>query len=81
MNPAGSLSQDEADRDRSDTSPPLAAASDAVDEALAKAITAAVEAGRFDVVAQLARDLEARRVARAGNVIALADKRAKRGGA
>ncbi len=41
----------------------------------------AVEAGRFDVVAQLARDLEARRVARAGNVIAFADKRAKRGGA
>jgi hypothetical protein len=80
VNPAGSLPRDDADRDRSDPSPP-AAASDAVEEALAKAITAAVDAGRFDVVAQLARDLEARRVARAGNVIAFADKRAKRGGA
>ena len=48
---------------------------DAVEEALAKAITAAVGAGRFDVVAQLARELEARRMALASNVVALPVRR------
>jgi hypothetical protein len=51
---------------------------DAVEAALAKALTAASAAGRFDVVAQLARELEARRTARAGNVVAF--DRAKRRG-
>jgi hypothetical protein len=36
-------------------------------------------AGRFDVVAQLARELEARRLAHAGNVVRLEDEREKRG--
>jgi hypothetical protein len=31
----------------------------------------AATAGRFDIVAQLARELEARRLARAGNVVRL----------
>ncbi len=43
----------------------------AVESALAKAIALAATAGRFDVVAQLARELEARRLARAGNVVSL----------
>jgi hypothetical protein len=51
---------------------------DAVEVALAKAIEAAATAGRFDVVAQLARELEARRLAHWGNVHALDGKRAGR---
>jgi len=35
-----------------------------VDTALATALTAAAIAGRFDIVAQLAEELEARRLAR-----------------
>ena len=45
------------------------ASGDAVEMALANALAAAAAAGRFDVVAQLARDLEARRQARAGIVL------------
>jgi hypothetical protein len=45
--------------------------SDDVEHALAKAIGEASAAGRFDVVAQLARELEARRMGRAGNVVLL----------
>jgi hypothetical protein len=37
---------------------------DRIELALAKALEAAAEAGRFDVVAQLAKELEARRVGR-----------------
>jgi hypothetical protein len=53
-----------------DPSEPVASG-DAVEAALANALAAAAAAGRFDVVAQLARDLEARRQARAGNVVLL----------
>jgi hypothetical protein len=42
---------------------------DEVEAALAGALSAAAAAGRFDVVAQLARELEARRLGRAGNVV------------
>jgi hypothetical protein len=51
---------------------------DAVEEALAGALARAAEAGRFDVVAQLAKELEARRLARAGNVVLLRGERATR---
>jgi hypothetical protein len=44
-----------------------------VEAALARALGQAAAAGRFDVVAQLARELEARRLARAGNVVRLGD--------
>jgi hypothetical protein len=44
---------------------------DEVEAALARAFDRASEGGRFDVVAQLARELEARRLARLTNVIAL----------
>jgi hypothetical protein len=44
---------------------------DVVEAALARALDRASEAGRFDVVAQLARELEARRLARAVNVVRL----------
>jgi integrase len=45
--------------------------SDPVEAALAKALEAATSAGRFDVVAQLARELEARRLGRVTNVVRL----------
>ena len=54
-------------------------ASDPVETALAKALGDAAAAGRFDVVGQLARELEARRTAKAG-AIDLGAERAKRGG-
>jgi hypothetical protein len=44
---------------------------DPVEGALAKAIEGAAAAGRFDVVAQLVKELEARRLARIGNVVAI----------
>jgi hypothetical protein len=54
---------------------------DAVEAALASALAQAATAGRFDVVAQLARELEARRLARAGNVVTLNAHRDRKGGA
>jgi hypothetical protein len=45
---------------------------------LAAALTEAAKAGRFDVVSQLARELEARRLARSPNVIDLDAKRSRR---
>ncbi len=54
-----------------------------VEEALASALARASEAGEWGVVATLARELEARRVARAearpAAVIALDDERRRRG--
>lgn len=50
---------------------------DPIEVALADAITAASEAGRWDVVAQLARELEARRTARFG-VVDLTKERERR---
>ena len=51
----------------------------AVEEALAKALERATAAGRWEVVSQLARELEARRLARMGNVVALDPKTRLRG--
>jgi hypothetical protein len=48
-----------------------------VEEALAKAIAQASVVGRWDIVAQLARELEARRLSAAG-VRSLVDKRGRR---
>jgi hypothetical protein len=50
---------------------------DAVEEALAGALARAAEARRFDVVAQLAKELEARRLANAGNVVPFSRRRTK----
>jgi len=50
-----------------------------IEAALARALDRASEAGRFDVVEQLARELEARRLARLENLIAL-DPNARRSG-
>jgi hypothetical protein len=47
-------------------------APDAVETALAEALTKAAAAGRFDIVGQLARELEARRKASTAKVIDLA---------
>ena len=56
--------------------------SDAVEAALSRALATAADAGRFDIVGQLARELEARRLARAGNVVVLngARRRGAHGG-
>ncbi|MEB2314100.1 MAG: hypothetical protein OZ921_15280 [Sorangiineae bacterium] len=54
----------------------IAVAGDAVEAALAEALHAATAAGRWDVVRQLAGELEARRRARAG-IVSLAERRAK----
>jgi hypothetical protein len=45
-----------------------------VETGLAAALLRAAEAGRFDIVAQLAHELEARRLARAGNVVRLDER-------
>jgi hypothetical protein len=42
-----------------------------VERVLAKALEGATSAGRWDVVAQLAKELEARRLAREPNVVTL----------
>jgi hypothetical protein len=49
-----------------------------VDAALAKALEQAAAAGRFDVVALLASELQARRLAR-GGVATLDEKKRQRG--
>jgi hypothetical protein len=49
----------------------LSLGGDPVESALADALKHAAEAGRFDVVAQIARELEARRLARTANVVVL----------
>jgi hypothetical protein len=46
-----------------------------VDAVLVTAIEGATSAGRFDVVSQLCRELEARRLARAGNVVGIDSRR------
>ena len=51
---------------------------DPVEAALALALTEAAKAGRFDVVAQLARELEARRLAGTQNVVSFDAKRGRR---
>ncbi len=51
------------------------AGADPVEVALARALDRASEAGRFDVVTQLARELEARRLAHLTNVVACTDGR------
>jgi hypothetical protein len=61
--------------------PPGPLESDPVVAALACALSRASDAGRFDVVAQRARELEAHRCARAGNVVRLEPARPKGGDA
>ena len=48
---------------------------DAVERALANAITVAVDEHKFDIVSQLCRELETRRLARSTNVVSLNAKR------
>jgi hypothetical protein len=76
--------KDAKDTTRDDAKPhevsAFADAGAAVEAALTKALAQAAEAGRFDVVGQLARELEARRLACAGNVVPLSTARRKGGG-
>ncbi len=51
---------------------------DPVEASLARAIDKATDADRFDVVAQLCRELEARRLARTPNVVRLDSRRGAR---
>ena len=68
---------DDTTRSRADRE--LTSGSDPVEAALASALTEAAAAGRFDVVAEMARTLEARRTARtSSNVVDLTTRRAKR---
>ena len=70
VNDAEEATRDDAKRPEVSASPSPVA--DAVEAALVEAIRGATTAGRWDVVAQLARELEARRLARAaGNVVSL----------
>jgi len=81
--PESALSEGDTARESADSRPALprdAAASDLVEAALARALDRASDAGRFDVVGQLARELEARRLSRLGNVVLL-DSRGRRQGA
>jgi hypothetical protein len=48
-----------------------------IEDALARALTLAAEGGRFDVVAQLATELQARRLSSSG-AVDLADERERR---
>jgi putative addiction module component (TIGR02574 family) len=59
--------------------PKLRTTGDAVEEALANALRSAAGAGRWDVVAQLASELETRRRARASNVVPLRGASARKG--
>jgi len=88
--PAGRARKEAESSSRADAAgPPLAhplqscnavdSSADGLEATLADAITKATIAGRFDVVAQLCKELEARRLARLGNVVALDSKR--KGGA
>jgi hypothetical protein len=49
---------------------------DSIEGSLAIALTEAAKAGRFDVVAQIAKELEARRLAQSQNVVPLLTGRA-----
>ena len=53
---------------------PSEPAGDAVEIALAAALEGATKAGEWGVVARLAEELQARRVARASNVVSIARK-------
>ncbi len=57
----------------------VSATAETIEGALALALVKATEAGRWDVVAQLARELEARRL-EGSNVVGLEAGRAKKGG-
>ena len=71
-NTPSEATQDDSKRREVSVSATLETAStDMVEAALAEALALAATAGRFDVVAQRARELEARRFARAGNVLTL----------
>jgi hypothetical protein len=63
---------------RDDSRRPKPESPDPLEVALATAIVATSDAGRFDVVAQLATELEARRLARESNVVALASRKTNR---
>jgi hypothetical protein len=55
--------------------PAIGPTGDIVEAALARALEAAAGAGRFDVVAQLARELEARRLGTGPPVVSLPKRR------
>jgi hypothetical protein len=55
--------------------PQFGSPGDVVERALAVGLVEAAIAGRFDVVAQLARELEARRVERLGRGVAMGSSR------
>jgi hypothetical protein len=64
--------------ERAPDAPTTTASPPDIEGALARALDAAAAAGRFDVVAQLARELEARRLAHSPNVVRLDDGRERK---
>jgi hypothetical protein len=77
-NSSGKEGVSEASDDCSDDSTGALGLTDAVEAALTFALTEATKVGKWDVVAQLARELEARRLARS-NVVQVDARRARRG--
>jgi hypothetical protein len=73
------LNGDDLDRSLDHRGGPPQRGADPVEAALAAALDRASADGRYDVVIQLARELEARRTARAGNVVRLEDERREPG--
>jgi hypothetical protein len=57
---------------------PATADADPIEAALAKALEGATAAGRWDAGAQLARELEARRLEGHPNVVAIQPRRARK---
>jgi hypothetical protein len=76
VNDANEATQD--DQGRREVSASRLPETDVVVATLAEAIKRAASAERWDVVAQLVREVEARRIARTGNVVKLESSRAKR---
>lgn len=69
--PSDDLGKPSSTTDKAPSGPAIGPTGDAVEAALSRALEAAAAAGRFDVVAQLARELEARRLAGSPNVVTL----------
>lgn len=75
-NPLAHATHDDAKQRKVSVSTPTTV--DVVEAALANAIVKATAAGEWGIVAQLARELEARRTSRGGTDVVAIDRRARR---
>jgi hypothetical protein len=67
------------DQRRREVSASRSLETDGLEGALAEAIRRASTAGQWDIVARLAKELDARRLARSGNVVSIVGQRPRRG--